>query len=409
MLTKLSVKNFRLLRDVSIEVTPGKPIVLIGPNGSGKSSVLQVLDMLSRWASDGFAKGLELFGGGEAVLTAGTTRGTVEVGFRSKPSHVRRYGVCFERSKPGDMSILSEWFDSYTEGLAEDPLRIVSRDMGSLILYDEVRKEITTKSQDVGRPRFSDKLSFEFVKDVFSHRSLEWLRNEFGSIHVYNGFLITPPWARDVREGVVSPFDSAVVAPVARINRRGLNLVNALFHLQNNHDDEWEELVEAFQAEFPFVQRLEFPADPAGGRIALGWRDRRYPGVRMQGHQMSEGMTSYLCLLAAILSPEPAAAIAFDEPDAHLHPSAMRRLIPLLEKASERSAIFVATHSDRLLDGLSDLAGSLRVCEPTQDGGVVLRTLDRGKLDSWRKEYTLTQIRERGHLDPANTNAGETP
>lgn len=403
MLTKLSVKNFRLLRDVSIDVTPGRPIVLIGPNGSGKSSVLQVLDMLGRWAGDGFTKGLQAFGGGESVLTAGTSRGTIEVEFRNKQRQVRRYGACFERSKPGDMTIVSEWFDSFTEGLAEDPLRIVSRDTGSLILYDEVRKEITTKSQDVGRPRFSDKLSFEFVKDIFSHKSLEWLRNELAGVHVYSGFLITPPWVRDVREGVVSPFDSAVVAPVARIDHRGLNLVNALFHLQNNHDDAWEELVESFQAEFPFVQRLEFPADPAGGRIGLSWRDRRYPGVRMQGHQMSEGMTSYLCLLAAILSPEPAAAIAFDEPDAHLHPSAMRRLIPLLEKASERSAIFVATHSDRLLDGLTDLAGSLRVCEP-KDGGVMLRTLERGKLDAWRKEYTLTQLRERGHLDPANTN-----
>jgi predicted ATPase len=176
--------------------------------------------------------------------------------------------------------------------------------------------------------------------------------------------------------------------------------------LQNNHHEAWEELMAAFRAEFPFVQRLEFPADPAGGRIALSWRDRRYPGVRLQGHQMSEGMTAYLCLLAAILSPEPAAAIAFDEPDVHLHPSAMRRLVYLLEKASERTAVFVTTHSDRLLDFLSDPAGSLRVCEP-KDGGVTVQSLDRGALDEWRKDYSLAELRERGHLDSSNASTAE--
>jgi predicted ATPase len=126
----------------------------------------------------------------------------------------------------------------------------------------------------------------------------------------------------------------------------------------------------------------------------------------MQGHQMSEGMTSYLCLLAAILSPEATAAIAFDEPDAHLHPSAMRRLVYLLEKASERTAVFVATHSDRFLDYLSDPSGSLRVCEP-KDGGVTVQSLNREALDEWRKSYSLSELRGRGYLDTSNASTAE--
>ena len=151
---------------------------------------------------------------------------------------------------------------------------------------------------------------------------------------------------------------------------------------------------------------LEFPADPGGGKIALAWRDLRYPAQRMHGFQMSEGMLSYLCLLAAILSPEPATAIAFDEPDAPLHPSAIRRLVHLLEEASKRTAVIVTTHSDRFLDYLSDPAGSLRVCEPTKEG-VVIRPLDREALDEWRRDYSLSELRAKGYLDTTNSSVAE--
>ncbi len=51
MLTKLIVKNFKVLDDVEIEL--GNPVVFIGPNNSGKTSALQVLALwdigLKRW------------------------------------------------------------------------------------------------------------------------------------------------------------------------------------------------------------------------------------------------------------------------------------------------------------------------------------------------------------------------
>jgi predicted ATPase len=399
MLTRLSVKNFRLLRDVTIDVEPGKPIVLIGPNSSGKSSVLQVLDLLSRCASVGLEKGLQSLGGGEAVVTADTSEMTVEVDLFRDQSMLR-YG--FRYTVTSFDYIDGEWLDAYPQGRIQEPIRLLSREDENLWLWNSSEK--SKDEQPIDLEEEVDRLSFEFIKQKRLYPELEALREGLAGIQIYDGFLTTPLWSRDAREGRLSPFDSALLSPVPRIDRRGLNLVNALYDLQNNHHEAWDELLDAFRAEFPFVLRLEFPADPAGGRIALGWRDRRYPGERLQGHQMSEGMTSYLCLLAAVLSPAPAAAIAFDEPDAHLHPSAMRRIVHLLEKASERSAVFIATHSDRFLDYLSDPAGSLRICEPG-DGGVAVRTLDRDTLDEWRKDYSLLELRERGHLDPANASA----
>src|SRR3989338_6532228 len=51
MITKLIVRNFKMLDDVEIEL--GNPVVFIGPNNSGKTSALQVLALwdigLKRW------------------------------------------------------------------------------------------------------------------------------------------------------------------------------------------------------------------------------------------------------------------------------------------------------------------------------------------------------------------------
>jgi len=398
MLSRLSIKNFRLLRDVTIDVEPGKPIVLIGPNGSGKSSVIQALDLLGRAARDGLKKALQAFGGSEAIVSAPSPIASApkmalnvtldlddwdQEGVFDYALRLDRFGVLGEvLEHPSDARVL----------MARDTERV------------EFAKDKETEGHALGAGS-REKLTSELLKQ-YRPRSVYALEAALSVIRVYDGFLTTPLWTRDVREGQLSPFDSTVVAPCPRIDRRGLDLINALHYLQSSHPDEWDELERSFKAEFPFVQRLEFPADPAGGRIALGWRDRRHPGVRMYGHQMSEGMTTYLCLLAAILTPDPAVAIAFDEPDRHLHPSALRRVVYLLEKLSERTAVFVATHSDRLLDHLSDPAGSVRVCEPTEDG-VSIQTLNREALDAWRAKFTISELRRRGHIDPENAGAVE--
>ena len=118
-------------------------------------------------------------------------------------------------------------------------------------------------------------------------------------------------------------------------------------------------------------------------------------------------MIVYLCLLSLILHPLQRAVLALDEPDAHLHPSAVRRLMALAHDPAERHLI-VVTHSNALLDELQDPAASIRIVESTRDGARI-RKLDAAALDIWRSEYRLSDLRRTGLLDPTNTAYGTDP
>lgn len=414
MLTRLSVKNFRLLRSVQIDIKPGQPIVLIGPNSSGKSSVLDALEFLRRCVDEGIPKAVAAFGG--KVATAGTSKPVeVEVILADgawddlfRTFDPIRYGFSVG-SPPFAPMVDREWIYKFPTGPTGAEEQVYGKDLMSATDPDVpwVLDSKTQKKVKINKLK-PDQLVFRQSLPVPLGFDTEAIINELSSIQTYPGFATTPSWARDPREGGSAPLEqSVIIAPQPRLDRRGLDLINALYSLHSDHQAEWDELLRAFCAEFPFVARLEFPADPAGGRVALGWRDKRFPGERMFGyHQMSTGMITFLCLLVALLSPDAPAAICFDEPDAHLHPSALRRLVHLMERAATRTAVFVATHSDRFLDFLSDPAASLRICEPTADG-VLIRPVDAEAVDEWRKEYSLSQLRERGHLDPRNADVSE--
>ncbi|MCC6558937.1 MAG: AAA family ATPase [Polyangiaceae bacterium] len=399
MWTRLSIKDFRLLRDVTIDFEAGTPVVLIGPNASGKSSVLQVLGLLHRCGVVGFDAAVRELGW---YVSAPEYATDIEIcfGFRDEEHwrlpHVGqlRYNLCSGSSGLYDES-LHAIDDSGTEA------RVMLNDMTN------GRNELRLTNDQTGSPDLvqnpDSKLSFEVVRQAQLYPHLEVLRESLLGIRTYGGFLTTPLWERDPAETKVSVADGAILAPARALDRRGLNLVNALYYLKNSDDSgAWAELLRAFQAEFPFVKDLVFPAD-RGGRISVGWWDLRYPGHAFTAYDMSEGMLTYLCLLAAILSPTWTTILALDEPDRHLHPSALRRVVSLLEQASEKMAVVVATHSDRLLDALSDPAGSIRVCTPT-DQGVRIEKLDREALESWRERYSISELRARGHLDPSNTD-----
>ncbi len=77
----------------------------------------------------------------------------------------------------------------------------------------------------------------------------------------------------------------------------------------------------------------------------------------LRARELSDGQIRFLALAAALLSPRPGELLAFNEPEASLHPDLLPGLAALLVRASRRSQVWVTTHSDALAEALGATTG----------------------------------------------------
>lgn len=406
MLTRLRIQNFRLLRDVEIVFEEKAPTVFIGPNGSGKSTVLEALDFLSRCGADGLQAAAVAHGGIRSVRTIGCDepitfemqwRFRTGLGTAKERNRILQWAVSLLPEASGVATVVRE---ELTDTASKPARRVV-------VTGDQRRRSVHAENDAKAKPsqvKSNTKLTFEELADADRFFSLTLLKVLLSEINVIGAISTAPTWARMDR-AAASPRDSLVMGPKKFLDRQGLGLANVLFGLFNNHREAWEDLERAFRAEFPFVRRIVFPPDVGGSRIAFAFEDERFAERKLFASEMSDGMIAYLCLLSSVLHPEQLGILALDEPDANLHPSALRRLLGLAHRENSRRRLAIVTHSNALLDELRDPARSIRVVESTKTGARI-RKLDKDALAAWRQDYSVSDMRRTGLLDPTNASYG---
>ena len=80
-------------------------------------------------------------------------------------------------------------------------------------------------------------------------------------------------------------------------------------------------------------------------------------------YRLSDGTLKFLCLLTVLLNPEPSSLICIEEPEAGLHPDALRLMAEAMVEASERVQLVVTTHSESLVSALSSRPEAVVVCD----------------------------------------------
>lgn len=113
--------------------------------------------------------------------------------------------------------------------------------------------------------------------------------------------------------------------------------------------------------------------------------------------RLSDGSLRYLCLLAILCDPEPPPLIGLEEPELGLHPDLLPKVADLLVAAAQRTQLIVTTHSDILVDALTEHPEALVICEK-HEGRTALRRLTQDELQPWLEKYRLGQLWTRGQL-----------
>jgi len=114
--------------------------------------------------------------------------------------------------------------------------------------------------------------------------------------------------------------------------------------------------------------------------------------------RLSDGTLKFLCLLAVLLDPDPAPLICIEEPEVGLHPEAIQIVAEALVEASERTQLIVTTHSEALIDALSERPEDVLVTERDADNSTQFRRLDKQQLSLWLEQYSLGRLWRMGEI-----------
>ncbi|MBI5487249.1 MAG: ATP-binding protein [Deltaproteobacteria bacterium] len=189
----------------------------------------------------------------------------------------------------------------------------------------------------------------------------------------------------------------------------GSNLANAYFTLRNDHR-EWEETLAYVRLGLgETVEDVSIEAPPGGGYIAL---QVKYRGTAEPTPcaALSDGTLAYLAFVALYRLPGAGGLVAFDEPETHLHPALLGRVLDMFESMAHDRPVVLATHSDRLLDGLSDPVKSTLLFELDERRRTRVLRPDASRLEKWLADYRgLGDVRAEGHESEVMRPAGTEP
>lgn len=378
---------------------PMEPLnVVIGPNASGKSNLLEAIALLQaapREISEPIArmggvrewlwKGLKApdsftLEAHVAYPHGGVVRHALTLADRNGRPEVRDERIC-PIGTYNDERVALSYYRPPRNARTESYLREHSpnpndADAAGSLLAHSLNDGIHFRSD------YLPTVSLVSLANPNDYPALWHLNETYRGIRLYRNWSFGP--SAELRR------PASAHDPSDFLNAEGTNLAPVL---SNFAGQEKRDLVAALHKLHEGVVDIHCPV--TGGTVSLFLEetgDRRISATRL-----SDGTLRYLCLLAIVLHPAPPPLVAIEEPELGLHPDLLPTVSDLLRSASKRTQIVVTTHSDVLVDSLTDVPESVVVCEK-HEGQTEMRRLNRTELTTWIEKYRLGELWMSGEL-----------
>lgn len=350
----LQIKGFKSIQSLDIELKPMN--VLIGSNGSGKSNFVSYFRMLSQLIEGRLTTWVNQQGGADRILTFGvknTDKLTSKINFQQN-------AYAFELSSTVDDRLIFNYETGYFHNTNYAHPYSVGLQAG---LSESVLKES-------------------------KERIAQYCYEAISNWRIYH-FHDTSNTAGMKRTGALH--DNKYLRPDAS------NLAAFLYRLKHEHIECYESIIDTIRLAIPFFDDfvLEPKALPTEEvQIRLLWRQTN-SDYELWPSQLSDGSIRFICLVTALMQPEPPSTIIFDEPELGLHPYAIILLGALFRRASERMQVIISTQSVALLNqfNLDEI-----ITVDRKNGHSIFKRLDEKQFSAWLDEYTIGELWEKNLL-----------
>lgn len=347
---KLTIKGFKSLQDVELEL--GQLNVLIGPNGAGKSNLISYFEMLREMIDGRLQVWIAKRGGANRILTFGA-------------KVTSQFSSCI-KFDDNAYSFLLEYTDDDQFIFTDESVRFGEAPSGPIRISGWGNRESQLNPES--RPSETS-IAGDFYALIKS-----W--------NVYH-FHDTSETALVKRTSYLQGYD--YLSPDAS------NLAAFLYGLREIRPEIYREIRKTIRLAIPFFSDFVLEptiVKPGEYPIQLMWRQHD-SDYRFLASQLSDGSLRFICLVTALMQPEPPATIIIDEPELGLHPYAVHLLGALLRSASKRMQVIVATQSSLLLDefNIDDL-----IAVELQDGLTVFKRMKEEKFEEWLKDFSVGEL-----------------
>ncbi|MFZ3101732.1 MAG: AAA family ATPase [Desulfitobacteriaceae bacterium] len=310
--------------------------VLIGANGSGKSSLFEFL----RFLRDSVHQEIP------PEIIAGSIGQQI---FHIPGPEKLSWSLEIDNGKPVDLLYEGELMGpigqtkiSYEKVLSAKPF---SEDYKKQFIYMDIRgmhgviqdpesKKFLKQEISLKRP---NQLTLSIMTNP-AMKTLYELREYIREWRFYSSFNIAN---QKIRKSV--PIEQYPV-----LHEDAGNLSSVLHFLMTEHRKAFDEMVQSIRLVVPGFQSLTVKARGGPGEVIAFWREE---GVESELSlaDLSDGILRLLCWAVICVQPNPPTLICIDEPDQGVHPRTLPVLADLFAKVSDRTQLFLSTHSSFFL------------------------------------------------------------
>ncbi len=390
MLKHIKITNLLSFGDPGLDLELGPLNVLIGPNGSGKSNLLLALQLLRALPGD-VREAMRQQGG---VLEDWVWRGANHQRFQLITTLLTNSVELVHSVSVGIVETVL-WFDSEQislKGAGGDEKLLIWDEEGlkfSNAVFSPGRaaarvREISGVSEDA-KPIAVNRKESVLVRHANAGTLIGDVASEYEGSAIYRSWV----FGRNTECRKPQPADRRS----DRFDEDFGNLAMILSRLRQSVSTK-KRLLESLRLVYDGIEDIGIHIDGGYARVVLqeSGFDTHIPATRL-----SDGTLRYICLLAILLDPDPPPLTCIEEPELGLHPDILPEIAKLMIDASTRTQLIVTTHSEIIIDALSETPESVIVTEK-HDGATTMKRLDKEALSEWLKDYRLGQLWSRGAI-----------
>jgi predicted ATPase len=340
MLRRVSIEGFKSIENAEIEL--GDLNVVIGANGSGKSNLIGAFRMLER------------------VLS-----GNLQLYVASEPDRFLFHG----RKKTPVLSLCFDFSMNAGYGFELKAVR------DSLVF----EREYVFESGCLAEEKTTGTRESLIVED-------QQFANQFMVLQNFVLFHLQDTADSSPARKTADLDDNRFFRPDAA------NLPAYLYWLQEKHPVQFRHIEEHIRVVAPFFDSFVLaPSKLNEKKIKLEWRQKGSEAY-FDAYSLSDGTLRFICLATLLLQPDPPALILLDEPELGLHPFAIRILAEMLDAASKKTQLLIATQSVTLLDNFP----VEQIIVADHDGrGSQFRRLRSDDYAAWLENFSVGELWEK--------------